>query len=222
MIEIKDVSLASSTLSLDSSLQFSLTFDAFAEIDELAWRVTFTPEGDNDQAGISHEQELERVEVGPVPKGINMFELEVSSRLNQGLLRAELIWVFVQAPPPPVSSLGSDLIGVGVLLLCGSYHDQEFITVGYMVRTEFEEGPLRDEWDAAHKEGSTVQAPKAKDHLNKLVRTVGVDKPRVTKVIIKWLANKVKIKKYHVQELTGLCGAGAGTPPRAASGRTLG
>lgn len=93
---------------------------------------------------------------------------------------------YVQAAPPPLSSLRTELVGRAVLLLCGTYHGQEFITVGYMVRTEFEEGPLRDQWEAAQAEGSQLKAPTAPDKLDKLVRTIAVDKPKVTKVAIKW------------------------------------
>jgi hypothetical protein len=55
-----------------------------------------------------------------------------------------------------------------------------------MVRTEFEEGPLRDQWEAAQADDSEVVAPKARDNTDKLVRVIGVDKPRVTKVATKW------------------------------------
>ena len=100
MIEIKDIVISSSSLKLTDALEFSLTFDAFSELDELVWRVTHTPEGDAGQAAISLEQQLESVEVGPVPKGINTFKLEVRLRMAAGAgtngTRAELTsWLVV-------------------------------------------------------------------------------------------------------------------------------
>lgn len=60
-----------------------------------------------------------------------------------------------------------------VILLTGSYRDQEFIRVGYYVNNEYEDEELREN-------------PPEKVDLTKVRREVLVTKPRVTRFNIKW------------------------------------
>jgi len=74
-----------------------------------------------------------------------------------------------QANPPDVSRLPTkDIVGVTVVFLSCSYNGEEFIRVGYYVNNEYEEEELRE-------------TPPATPQIEKLVRNILADKPRVTK-----------------------------------------
>jgi histone chaperone ASF1 len=80
---------------------------------------------------------------------------------------------FEAAAPSPSKIPAEDLLGVTVILLTGSYKDQEFIRVGYYVNNEYESQELKEN-------------PPEKVDLTKVRREVLVSKPRVTRFNIKW------------------------------------
>lgn len=59
-----------------------------------------------------------------------------------------------------------------VLIVC-SYNDQEFVRVGYYVNNEYEDPEMKEN-------------PPEKPELNKVIRNILSEKPRVTRVPIKW------------------------------------
>ena len=67
-----------------------------------------------------------------------------------------------------------DILGVTVILVTVSYREKEFIRVGYYVNNEYTE-----EYDPE------VGPPKPLD-MDKVVRTILAEKPRVTKFPIPW------------------------------------
>ncbi|KAI4321269.1 hypothetical protein MLD38_034668 [Melastoma candidum] len=71
-------------------------------------------------------------------------------------------------PPDPTKIREEDIIGVTVLLLSCSYLGQEFVRVGYYVNNDYEDEQLREE-------------PPAKVQIDKVLRNILSDKPRVTK-----------------------------------------
>lgn len=72
-----------------------------------------------------HDQELDSLLVGPVPRGVNKF-------------------VF-QADPPDLSRIpNSEIIGVTVILLTCSYDGREFVRVGYYVNNEYTDETLQE------------------------------------------------------------------------------
>ncbi len=84
-----------------------------------------------------------------------------------------------QADPPNFSALpSSDIVGVTIILLTCSYKNQEFLRVGYYVNNEYLDEGLREE-------------PPAVPVLDKLVRSILSDKPRVTKYPIDWEGNGI-------------------------------
>jgi histone chaperone ASF1 len=125
--------------------------------------------------------------VGPVPVGVNSFEFEVcpfSPRaqlvvLNVLTRRFRPSGNFVlQAASPSLSQIPpNDLIGVTVVLLTASYKDQEFVRIGYYVHTEYDSEELR-----ALEEDKRPDPPQ----VDRLVRNVLADKPRVTRLNIQW------------------------------------
>ena len=79
-----------------------------------------------------------------------------------------------QADPPNFAMLPSqDIVGVTIILLTCSYRNQEFLRVGYYVNNEYEEEGLREE-------------PPSTPIIDKLMRNILADKPRVTKFPIDW------------------------------------
>ena len=84
-----------------------------------------------------------------------------------------------QADPPNFSALpSSDIVGVTIILLTCSYKNQEFLRVGYYVNNEYLDEGMREE-------------PPAVPVLDKLVRSILSDKPRVTKYPIDWEGNGI-------------------------------
>lgn len=83
-----------------------------------------------------------------------------------------------QADPPNFSVLPSqDIVGVTIILLTCSYRNQEFLRVGYYVNNEYEDEAMREE-------------PPANPQIDKLMRNILADKPRVTKFPIDWEGNQ--------------------------------
>lgn len=69
----------------------------------------------------------------------------------------------------------TDLVGVTVVLLTASYANQEFVRVGYYVNTEYDTEELRAQ-----------DPPPDPPNVDRLIRDVLADKPRVTRFAINW------------------------------------
>lgn len=67
----------------------------------------------------------------------------------------------------------SDITGVTVVLLVCGYRGQEFVRVGYYVNNEYDEETLRLE-------------PPTPPQIDRLIRNILADKPRVTRFPIRW------------------------------------
>ena len=75
-----------------------------------------------------------------------------------------------------------------ILLTC-SYNDQEFVRIGYYVNTDYGDAALKAQHEASLEEGAEergIVAPNPAENIDKLVRSVLAEKPRVTKFNIKW------------------------------------
>lgn len=130
---------------------FRVTFECISPLkDDLEWRLVYVGSAQSEK----YDQELDSCLVGPVPAGVNSFEFEAAA--------------------PSIDKIPSeDILGVTVILLTGSYADQEFIRVGYYVNNAYESEELRE------------NPPETLD-LSKVKRELLVDKPRVTRFNIKW------------------------------------
>lgn len=67
----------------------------------------------------------------------------------------------------------SEILGVTVILLTCSYDGREFVRVGYYVNNEYDSKELNEE-------------PPSKPIIEKVLRNVLAEKPRVTRFAIKW------------------------------------
>lgn len=80
----------------------------------------------------------------------------------------------LQADPPDTAKIpADDAVGVTVILITASYHEQEFVRVGYYVTNEYEDPELREN-------------PPTEPQFHKLIRTIAANEPRVTKFKINW------------------------------------
>ncbi|KAF8250277.1 histone deposition protein Asf1 [Wilcoxina mikolae CBS 423.85] len=79
-----------------------------------------------------------------------------------------------EADPPNVSKLPSaEILGVTVILLTCAYDGREFVRVGYYVSNEYDTPELQNE-------------PPKQPILDRIVRNMLTEKPRVTRFAIKW------------------------------------
>ncbi|BGP58055.1 Histone chaperone asf1 [Rhodotorula sphaerocarpa] len=167
VINLTDVTVLNNPASFTDPYLFQITFECVSPIqDDLEWKLTYVGSAESD----SYDQELDTCMVGPVPVGINSFPFEA-------------------AAPLPSRIPASDLIGVTVILLTCSYNDQEFVRIGYYVNTEYGDPELKAQYDASLAEDAEekgIKAPDPTQHIDKLVRNVLADKPRVTKFLIQW------------------------------------
>ena len=72
----------------------------------------------------------------------------------------------------------ADLIGVTVIILSALYKDKEFVRVGYYVASNWETSDY----------GTEVEEGRITGELDKIVRTVEIGQPRVTRFANSWCA----------------------------------
>lgn len=82
-------------------------------------------------------------------------------------------FIFQADPPLPELIPASELVSVTVILLSCSYADREFVRVGYYVNNEYDSEELREN-------------PPAKVQVDRVVRNILAEKPRVTRFNIVW------------------------------------
>lgn len=79
-----------------------------------------------------------------------------------------------EADPPNLSRIpSSEILGVTVLLLTAAYDGREFVRVGYYTSNEYDSDDMNQE-------------PPNKPVVERIVRNVLAEKPRVTRFAIKW------------------------------------
>ncbi len=143
----------------------------------MEWKITYVGSAEDDR----YDQVLDSVLVGPVACGSYrfVFQARVSCLLlrcapagcNIALRRATRA---PQADPPKWRDIPQDdILGVTVILLTCAYNNQEFIRVGYYVNNEYAEESLRDN-------------PPPVIMIDKVVRNILADKPRVTRFNADW------------------------------------
>ena len=139
-------------------IQFEITFECTAELThDIEWKVVYVGSSENS----FFDQVLDEIEVGPVPIGVNKFILQTDA-------------------PDPSLIPENDLLGITVILVTCSYRDQEFARVGYYVNNEYM--PFQGYNPMEHGEIDIVHPI----DLDKVVRTIVADKPRVTRFPIQW------------------------------------
>jgi len=135
--------------------QFEVTFECLDDLeDDIEWKVVYVGSADDQE----HDQELESILVGPVPKGTMKFLLE--------------------SPSPDVSKIPPhEIRGVTVVLVTCSYKDKEFVRIGYYVNNDYHTQEMLDNPPA------NMTTEQMIPHLK---RQILADKPRVTRYPIEW------------------------------------
>jgi histone chaperone ASF1 len=82
-------------------------------------------------------------------------------------------FVFSADPPSPDLIPASELVSVTVILLSCSYNGKEFVRVGYYVNNEYDNEEMRND-------------PPSKVQIDRVVRNILAEKPRVTRFNIVW------------------------------------
>ena len=112
--------------------------------------------------------------VGPIPVGVNRFQ-------------------FTAAPPQADSIPPSDILGVTVILLTCAYDDKEFIRVGYYQNNEYpEESEERRLWEEKLEKKEKITFV----DVDKVVRNILADKPKVTRFNIRWYGTRRVLLLY--------------------------
>jgi histone chaperone ASF1 len=114
-VNVTNVIVLDNPTAFTNNFQFEITFECLEELKEdLEWKVTYVGSAENE----SHDQVLEELLVGPVPKGMNRF-------------------VLVAPAPKHELIAANDLIGVTVVLVTCSFMEQEFVRIGYYVHNDY-------------------------------------------------------------------------------------
>lgn len=167
VVNILNIQVLDNPTRFTNPFQFEITFECISPLnngamsvlcEDLEWKVVYVGSAEDEK----HDQTLDTIMVGPIPVGINKFVFQV------------LLVLPSQADPPSWSKIPvHDIVGVTVVLLICAYNGQEFVRVGYYVNNEYDEEELKAN-------------PPESILVDRIVRNILSDKPRVTRVPIKW------------------------------------
>jgi len=150
-VQIQNVVVLNNPANFMSPLQFEITFDCMENLeDDLEWKLTYVGSAESE----AHDQVLDTIYVGPVPEGRHMF-------------------VFQADPPNQAKIPSKDLLGATVVLVTCSYHEQEFVRVGYFVHNDYEDPEMKEN-------------PPEVPEIAKIQRSIMAEEPRVTRFRINW------------------------------------
>ncbi|XP_049848980.1 uncharacterized protein LOC126316986 [Schistocerca gregaria] len=112
---VTNVEILDNPAEFTKKFRFKVTLQCLTPIkDDLEFNVLYIGSADSNK----YDQLLDSVLLGPIPTGVSSFILEVD--------------------PPNISRIPrSEWLGITALLLTCSYHNQEFIRVGYFVNNEY-------------------------------------------------------------------------------------
>jgi histone chaperone ASF1 len=85
-------------------------------------------------------------------------------------------FIFEADPPNTTRIPSNEVLGVTVILLTCSYDNREFVRVGYYVNNEYDSEELNTD-------------PPGKPKYERIKRNILAEKPRVTRIAIKWLVH---------------------------------
>ena len=155
-VQINNVVVLNNPATFFSPFQFEITFDCMENLeDDLEWKLTYVGSADS----TDHDQILDTIYVGPVPEGRHMFVFQAEAPDHSKI--------------PP-----KDILGITAVMIKCSYHQQEFVSVGYFVRCEYESEELREK----EKENPSSTP----DMSQPITRNILAEEPRVTRFRINW------------------------------------
>ena len=153
-VQINNVVVLNNPATFQSPFQFEITFDCMENLeDDLEWKLTYVGSAESS----SHDQVLDTIYVGPVPEGRHMFVFQTDGPDHNKI--------------PP-----KDILGVTAVMITCSYHEQEFVRVGYFVHNDYESEELKD----------PEKRPENPDMSQTITRNIMAEEPRVTRFRINW------------------------------------
>mmetsp|Transcript_31052 Transcript_31052/g.35374 ORF Transcript_31052/g.35374 Transcript_31052/m.35374 type:complete len:210 (+) Transcript_31052:128-757(+) len=169
LVNVTNVVVLDNPTQFTNPFQFEITFECIQDLsDDLEWKMIYVGSSESSD----YDQILEEVLVGPVTAGCHKFVL--------------------QADAPDVSKLHDGILGVTVVLITCSYHDHEFVRIGYYINnnepgneTE-EERLLMNSDDEDDEDRNMFETSRQHIDLSRVTRTILADKPRVTRFSIAW------------------------------------
>eukprot|EP01057_Protomagalhaensia_wolfi_P001183 Protomagalhaensia_wolfi_Nauph_80__1182@NODE_169_length_3347_cov_534_512696_g127_i0_p3_GENE_NODE_169_length_3347_cov_534_512696_g127_i0NODE_169_length_3347_cov_534_512696_g127_i0_p3_ORF_typecomplete_len227_score30_62ASF1_hist_chap/PF04729_13/1_1e55_NODE_169_length_3347_cov_534_512696_g127_i011511831 len=141
---------------LTADFSFEVSFQCLQDLTlPIVWRLVYV----GDAGDKTKDQELESVELGPLKKGALKFTFE--------------------SDPPDFTKIDPDNTwGTTVILLEGTYRNQDFIRIGWYIHNVYIDPSLQDD-------------PPDVPIMEKMVRYIAVGEPRVTRFSINWSGETV-------------------------------
>ena len=153
------------TAPANSSFDFEITFECTMKLEtDIEWRMVFVGDAQDE----SKDQILDSVEIGPLEIATMKFEFS--------------------APPPNLYLVPKeDQLDVTAMFLAASYKGQEFCRIGYYLKHEYPSGLF-----PIDPVSGLEQVPEVLQ-LEKIIRKIDADNPRVTRFIINWDTENVEL-----------------------------
>lgn len=151
LVNVTSVEVGKNPTSVLDGFRFEVVFECLERLEEdLEWKLIYVGSSDDK----SLDQELDCVVMGPINRGALKFTFETEG--------------------PDFSKIhAEDIHGFTIVLLTGSYRDEEFIRIGWYVHNVYPDTELEDD-------------PPELPLMDKLQRVILTDAPRVTRFKISW------------------------------------
>ena len=136
-VQINNVVVLNNPATYQSPFQFEITFDCMENLeDDLEWKLTYVGSAESS----NHDQVLDTIYVGPVPEGRHMFVFQADAPDHSKIPSKVRDTICTDL----YKVLMKDILGVTAVMITCSYHQQEFVRVGYFVHNDYEAEELRE------------------------------------------------------------------------------
>ncbi|KAH8585240.1 ASF1 anti-silencing function 1 like [Cryptosporidium sp. chipmunk genotype I] len=164
LVNVTSVKVFKNPTEITEPFEFEISFECLQNLEEdLEWKIVYISCAESKDM----DQELDCIALGPITRGALKFIFKAPSP------------DFTKIPP-------EDIHGMAVVLILGSYRNEEFIRIGYYVHNVYTDPLLEDN-------------PPDIPILDKLQRIILSESPRLTRFNIGWDT------KQEYQNLTSCC-----------------
>ncbi|KAH8741788.1 hypothetical protein FG386_001362 [Cryptosporidium ryanae] len=155
LVNVTSVKVFKNPTHITDPLEFEISFECLQNLEEdLEWKIVYISCADSKDM----DQELDCIALGPVTRGALKF-------------------IFKAPAPDFTKILPEDIHGMAVVLILGSYRNEEFIRIGYYVHNVYSDPLLEDN-------------PPDIPIIDKLQRIILSESPRLTRFNISWDVKK--------------------------------
>ncbi|KAJ1605325.1 putative ASF1 anti-silencing function 1 like protein [Cryptosporidium canis] len=151
LVNVTSVKIFKNPAAITDPFEFEISFECLQSLEEdLEWKIVYISCAESKEM----DQELDCIALGPITRGALKF--------------------IFKAPAPDFAKIPpEDIHGMAVILILGSYRNEEFIRIGYYVHNVYMDPLLEDN-------------PPDIPILDKLQRIVLSESPRLTRFNISW------------------------------------